>query len=88
MQPIFLRPISKWSLFFSSSQLTDDLFLILIDANSDIILAMNEKLEKCEMTEEEVLDCINKLMGYLQAKHAVETERIENAIYNLEDALK
>jgi len=45
-------------------------------------------MDKCEMTEEEVLECIRKLMNYLQARHAVETERIENAIYNLEDALK
>lgn len=45
-------------------------------------------MDKCEMTEEEVLECISKLMSYLQAKDAVETERIENAIYNLEDALK
>ena len=45
-QRFSLRPSIKWSLFFNSSPLTDDLFLILIDANSDIIFAMNEKLEK------------------------------------------
>tara|TARA_B100001093_G_C26682829_1_gene951226 strand:+ start:538 stop:846 length:309 start_codon:yes stop_codon:yes gene_type:complete len=46
------------------------------------------QMNKCEMTEEEVLECISKLIGYLRAKDALLTERIENAIYNLEDELK
>ena len=40
------------------------------------------------MSEEEVLECIDKLIEYLMAKDAIETARIENALYNLEDALK
>ena len=40
------------------------------------------------MSEEEVLECIDRLLSYLNDDDAIESERIENGLYLLEERLK